>query len=258
MIRALLETLTQAGIGNDACLIVHSSFRRLGKSIRAQALCETLMEHCHNGNVIMPTMTWRTVNATSPNFDIVNTASHTGALTEVFRTEYGQYRSKHPTHSVSCWGKDADKLTATHHLDPSPCSAQSPYGIIENSQLKDNAFIVLIDVGLESCTYMHYFEEMYAPSVFLNPEIEHYNLLENNTPIDKVTCQRHTSLPRNFHFALDYLIPEKDYSVNCIGDAVVTIIKLDRLSRILHSAFKRSDTATHSPNTYQNYYRNSK
>ena len=38
--------------------------------------------------------------AAEPNWDELGTPSHTGALSEVFRTRYAEARSIHPTHSV--------------------------------------------------------------------------------------------------------------------------------------------------------------
>ena len=46
------------------------------------------------GNLFMPTMTWRTVTPDNPVWDEIDTPSHTGVLTEVFRTGYATRRTR--------------------------------------------------------------------------------------------------------------------------------------------------------------------
>jgi aminoglycoside 3-N-acetyltransferase len=38
----------------------------------------------HDGNLFIPTMTWRTVTPEHPDWDELETPSHTGVLTEIF------------------------------------------------------------------------------------------------------------------------------------------------------------------------------
>ena len=76
----------------------------------------------------------------------MSTPSHTGVLTEIFRTRYATARSIHPTDSVAACGADAQRLVARHHLDDTPVSANSPYGLMRD----DPAYVLLLGVGLET------------------------------------------------------------------------------------------------------------
>ena len=67
-------------------------------------MIEALLGHLSGGTLVMPTMTWRTVTPDRPVWDELATPSHTGVLTEVFRTRYATARSIHPTHSVAACG----------------------------------------------------------------------------------------------------------------------------------------------------------
>ncbi len=108
----------------------------------------------------MPTMTWRTVTPDSPDFDELATPSHTGILTEIFRTTMAQARSLHPTHSVAGCGANVSSILGGHHLDDTPCAANSPYGRMR----RFDAWVLLLGVGLEKCTAIHHAEEMVDPT----------------------------------------------------------------------------------------------
>lgn len=60
-------------------------------------------------------------------FDVNETPSKNGAITECFRKSEGTFRSAHPTHSLAAWGKNAEILMAGHELSKSPYDELSPY-----------------------------------------------------------------------------------------------------------------------------------
>ena len=122
--------LERFSVPSDALLIVHSAIGTLSRQgFRAEDITETLLDHVRAGGLFMPTMTWRTVTVAQPNWDEVATPSHTGVLSEVFRTRYAVARSLHPTHSVAGWGDSAKRLLSRHHIDSTPVSINSPYGL---------------------------------------------------------------------------------------------------------------------------------
>jgi aminoglycoside 3-N-acetyltransferase len=144
----------------------------------------------------MPTMTWRTVTPQSPGWDEIETRSETGVLTEIFRTRYAAARSIHPTHSAAAFGVAAEALTAQHHLDDTPVSAKSPYGLMRESP----SYILMIGVGLECCTAIHFPEEVIAPDLYLrqlNPT-EVYPCRDRSGRIHYVQTRRHWRLDRYF------------------------------------------------------------
>jgi aminoglycoside 3-N-acetyltransferase len=194
---ALLPILERAQVPNDGVLVVHSAIAILSRQgFRAEGIVEALLGYLSKGTLVMPTMTWRTVTPDQSRWDEMSTPSHTGALTEVFRTSYATVRSIHPTHSVATCGADAQRLVARHHLDDTPVSANSPYGLMRG----DTAYVLLLGVGLESCTAIHLPEEAVAPEIYLRPvgQTEFYQCRDRHGVTHLVRVRRHWRLDRDF------------------------------------------------------------
>ena len=194
---ALLPILERAEVPHDGVLVVHSAIATLSRQgFRAEAIIEALLDYLSKGTLVMPTMTWRTVTPDQPIWDEMSTPSHTGVLTEIFRTRYATARSIHPTHSVAARGTDAKRLVARHHLDDTPVSANSPYGLMRD----DPAYVFLLGVGLESCTAIHLPEEELAPELYLRPaeQIELYQCRDRQGLTRGVRTRRHWRLDRDF------------------------------------------------------------
>jgi aminoglycoside 3-N-acetyltransferase len=176
---------------------VHSAIRGLShQGYRAEALIEAMIAHVSSGTLLMPTMTWRTVTPANPVWDELATPSHTGIMSEIFRTGYATHRSLHPTHSVAGLGKHAQVLLAGHHLGTTPVPATSPYGLMRDYP----SYILLLGVGLEMCTAVHHPEEMIAPDLYVKPieESEPYTLRTRNGGLLEYRLRRHPRLPRDF------------------------------------------------------------
>jgi aminoglycoside 3-N-acetyltransferase len=195
--QALRPLLEHFGVPSNATLVVHSAIGSLSRQgFRAEALCEALLEHVAGGNLFMPTMTWRTVTPEKPHWDETATPSHTGILTEVFRTRYAVARSIHPTHSVAGWGSAAPLLLSRHHVDATPVSANSPYGLMRDY----DAYVLMIGVGLECCTAIHHPEEIVNMDLYVRPpdETELYQCRDRNGIVHSVRLRRHPRLDRDF------------------------------------------------------------
>ena len=159
-------------------------------------MIEALLDYLRDGTLVMPTMTWRTVTPEHPTWDELSTPSHTGVLTEVFRTRYATARSIHPTHSVAACGQRAQRLLARHHLDDTPVSANSPYGLMRDAP----AHVLFLGVGLESCTAIHFPEEATAPDIYVRPseQVELYQCRDRHGVVHQVRTRRHWRLDRDF------------------------------------------------------------
>jgi len=194
---ALIPILERMQIPHDGVLVVHSAIATLSRSgFRAESMIEALLGYMSEGTVVMPTMTWRSVTPEHPVWDELATPSHTGVLTEVFRTRYATARSIHPTHSAAAYGPQAQQLLARHHLDDTPVSANSPYGLMRDSA----AYVLLLGVGLESCTAIHLPEETIAPDIYLRPteQAEIYECRDRRGVAHQVRTRRHWRLDRDF------------------------------------------------------------
>lgn len=129
----LVKQLGEIGIVEGDMLLVHSSLSKIGYlKDGPKTFVEALIEAVgQSGNVLMPT---------SPNaayqldyiremkaFDVLNSPSKTGAITEFFRTYPGVVRSWHPTEPVSAYGPNAKELVKDHFGELTPYTANSPF-----------------------------------------------------------------------------------------------------------------------------------
>ncbi len=235
--------LTRFGVTKDSALIVHSALGILSRrGFTAEAIIETLLEHVRDGNLFMPTMTWRTVTPSQPNWDEMETPSHTGVLTELFRTRYAVARSVHPTHSVAGWGHRAEILLSRHHVERTPVSANSPYGLLRDY----DTYILMIGVGLESCTVIHLPEETISPDTYvLPPETsERYNCRDRHGVVREVWTRRHRRLDRDFPQFAQPLMAKGDLESGTLEGCPYTIVSLADLLREVFSALINNPRAT--------------
>lgn len=195
--QVVTEALERASMPRDGVLFVHCAFRNLGaQGLAVDPFIEALLAYMDCGTLVMPTMTWRVVTPDHPVFDELATASHVGVLAETFRLRYASHRSLHPTHSVAAFGRLAGHLTAGHHLDDTPCSMESPYGRAHREQ----AYVLMIGIGLERCTAIHHAEELVAPDVYLEPpaKTQIYTCYDRCGTAHTVRLRRHIKLNRDF------------------------------------------------------------
>lgn len=194
---ALVPILERMHVPQDGILVVHSAIASLSRrGFRAEVMIGALLDYMRGGTVVMPTMTWRTVTPQRPKWDELTTPSHTGVLTEVFRTKFATARSIHPTHSVAAYGPHARRLLARHHLDDTPVSANSPYGLMRGHE----AYVLMLGVGLETCTAIHLPEEAIAPEIYVRPteQGELYECRDRQGVTHHVRTRRHWRLDRDF------------------------------------------------------------
>jgi aminoglycoside 3-N-acetyltransferase len=122
----LVALLWDLGFTPGATVMLHSSFshiRRRVPGISPQRLIVLLQELLGpDGTLLMPTFPFQGSQGEyadkNPRFDVQKTPSKVGILTEVFRETPGVLRSKHPTHPVAAWGRNAQEILSTHHLGP--------------------------------------------------------------------------------------------------------------------------------------------
>ena len=81
------------------------------------------------GTLIVPTFPhWGTVMKTMSPFDINNTPSAMGVLSELVRRDARACRSMHPTHPVAAIGPRAEDIIAGHETEPYAFGLNSPFG----------------------------------------------------------------------------------------------------------------------------------
>jgi aminoglycoside N3'-acetyltransferase len=188
---------------HDGVVLVHSAFRTLSDSGHSiHAVVDAMAGAMAEGTLLMPTMSWRTVNSANPVFDELATPSITGALTELFRLRHATARSLHPTHSVAGSGLAAHDLLGGLPQS-TPCHDGGPWALLAGA----GAHILLLGVGMARCTLIHRAEEIVAPDLYIAPSstAETYVCRSRNGTENAVPTRRHLRLRRNFHIFRDRL-----------------------------------------------------
>jgi len=176
------------GIERGDILLVHASFKSLGcaHSSPPDIISAMLDVLGAEGTLLMPALSYATVNAGNPVFDQRNTPSCVGALAECFRKGAGTVRSLHPTHSVCAAGNLAGQLVAGHHRDTTPCGPHSPFRKIRDA----GGRILMLGCGFAPNTSMHAIEEE-AEVPYLLKEAVEYRIIPETGPRFNMAVRRH-------------------------------------------------------------------
>lgn len=230
--------LAALGISRDGVLLVHSSFKGLSRAgYRAESVLYEMVEYMTPGTLLMPTMSWRTVNPSNPVFDELTTPSITGILTEMFRTQYATRRSLHPTHSVAARGSLTDSILGFHHLDEMPCSDRSPWGLLDDY----DAYVLLIGVEMDSCTLIHHVEQAMAPKLYLCPPEtrEWYVCRDRHGREVEMYTRRTLRLPRNFWQFQELLAADGLLRVMTVDNIICQAFRAKDMVRITTEMLKK-------------------
>lgn len=129
----LVSDLMKIGIKKGDSVLIHSSLSKIGfVEGGARTVVDALFETVGaGGTLLFPTFPAAGRNKTHleehPYFDIRNTPSQMGSITEYFRKLDGVFRSFHPTDSVCAKGPLAEYYTNTHYGQLTPYNEFSPF-----------------------------------------------------------------------------------------------------------------------------------
>ena len=218
----LLAQLEKSNLNKNGTVLVHSSLKSIGPvEGGADTVLDALSDYMKEGLLVLPTHTWKFINADNPKFYVADSPSCIGILPELFRKRKNVVRSLHPTHSVAALGKNSHEFVAGAELFDTPCARDSAWGKL----LDHKATIVLIGVDLRRNTFIHGVEEWIDIPGRLSDEPEIlYTVLPDGTEI-KVPSYRHHGLSWSEHFwKVDELFQEKGVMyTTTLGDATVRI-----------------------------------
>lgn len=150
------EALNDLGIRQGDHLLVHSSYKSLGKVEGGpEAFIDALLEAVGElGHVMMPAFNYSS-NIPEPYFDPDTTVSRTGVLCELLRKREQAYRSAHPSHSITVIGPKAREWTKGH-LETEAFGVGSPIDHL----VQANGKVLLIGVGHTSNSCVHIAEQI--------------------------------------------------------------------------------------------------
>ncbi len=175
-VERLLGDFQAAGIRPGDSVLVHCSMSKIGYIEEgAKTIVDSLSKVVgENGNILMPTSPNAGLQLEfvrkNPVFDVLNSPSKTGALSEFFRKLPGVVRSEHPTESVAALGPKASWFTGDHFGQLTPYNDKSPFYRLSEAGGK----ILYIGVTFDNAgTNLHTLEDavdfkfpVYYPEVF--------------------------------------------------------------------------------------------
>ena len=198
----MLDDLKKLGVKEGGYLLVHSSYKSLGSSVASiEEVISNLQEAVgRGGTLLFPALSYETVNAESPYFDIANTPSCVGAIPEWFRKQAGVLRSMGATHSVTALGANAEEMVAGQENDDTPVGKNSPF-----RKLRDKGGqILMLGCGLKPNTSMHGVEELVNPSYLFKKEHISYTCKNWDGSTSEIAIRRH-NFGNNTHQRYDRL-----------------------------------------------------
>lgn len=215
----IVRGLKDLGVKRGDILMVHSALSSLGHvEGGADTVIDALIEAVGSrGTIAMPTLYLPSITGRDV-FDVEESPSQMGEITEVFRTRPGTLRSVHPTHPVAAVGARAEQLIRNHAQAPTACGRGTPF-----SKLADwGGKVLLLGVDQDRNTLLHTAED-YANSTYLSQRMAKYRDPDDGEVKDLV-LEKFPGLHRNF-IGLDPLFREAGImSVGKIGKAVCRLM----------------------------------
>lgn len=232
------EDLSRLGIKKGMTLLVHSAMKPIGPvEGGADAVIDLLLELLgSDGTLVFPTLTWDLVNAHQPNFDVLNTPSTTGILTEIFRKRPKVIRSLHPTHSVAAFGPEAYNLTKKQLELNTPCSLESPFARL----MRNGGFILFLGVDSNFNTCYHAMEEELEIPGLLTEETEKLMIIDQAGKTHATHHHRHAEGFIRKYSDLEYLLKDQDIlKYSQTGNAISRLVHAEIMHDFLIPFLKK-------------------
>jgi aminoglycoside N3'-acetyltransferase/malonyl CoA-acyl carrier protein transacylase len=159
----LEEKLREIGLTDADTVYMHSAFKAFnGFSGGPQSIIDCILNVIgDSGNLLMVSMPYAgfTVDylKAGKTFNITNTESSMGIITEIFRRKKGVLRSLNPAHPVLAFGPDAEWIISDHEKTMYSCGKGSPFEKI----LELNAKAIFFDVPFGKMTFFHFLEDKF-------------------------------------------------------------------------------------------------
>lgn len=183
----IIAGLKRLGINSGDTLLVHSSLSSFGYvEGGADTVIDSLLSVVGEmGNIVMPTLSFKSVDESNPYFSVNDTPSDTGKITERFRKRPEARRSRHPLSSAAVIGKDADVFTSGKQH--TPCGEDSPYRHV----YRVGGSVLFLGAGFKSNTLFHVAEELVSPSYMRYKKLENVRIRNAGGELELDTFYRY-------------------------------------------------------------------
>ncbi len=250
----LIKNLHEIGINHGDSVLVHSSLSRIGHLIDGpKTFVDALIAAIGSeGTILMPTSPNNVFQLNyirnTPFFDVLNSPSKTGAITEYFRKLPNALRSLHPTEPVSAVGKLAEYYTKDHFNQLTPYNKNSPFYRV--SEQKGKILYVGVTLAMAG-TNLHTLEDAvdFKFPVYYKDEFE-INVIDDKGQKHSVRTKVHNpeySKKRK----CDDLIPlfeAKGALKKCkVGEADTLAVNAEQFLSVMISEYEKNGVTMYTP-----------
>lgn len=229
----IVAGLKQLGVEPGMVIMVHSALAAFGEvEGGADTVIDALLEVVGpEGTLMMPAM------GGAPIFDVNETRSNVGEITDRFWRRPDVTRSIHPTHSTAGKGPLVEQLIAGHLDQPTAIGPESPWGRV--AQL-DNGYILFLGCDQDRNTLLHTAEDI-VNGAYLNTYRRDY--YDADRRVQTLTMERFPGPHRDF-IQLDGLFLKKGtMQIGKIGKAVCRLMKAGKILKLAVKALKKDPAA---------------
>jgi len=250
----LVAQLKTTGLKTGDHVMVHSAMSKIGflqngPKTFVDALFEVVGE---TGTVCMPSSPVKTLQLlhmqNAPIFDVKNTPSAMGAITEYFRQLPRTRRSLHPTEPVCANGFLAEEFVKNHFGEISPYTAISPWKKLMDAGGK----IMYIGVTLDNAgTHLHTLEDAvdFCYPVYAKQVFEAVCIDENGTENTMQTKVHNPEFSKRRK--CDGLIPlfsaKGVLTKHTLGKADCLFLEADKMFQVMKTAYEAQKITMYTP-----------
>lgn len=177
-------------------LMVHSSLSACGY-VRGGAETVISVLAARTQTLVMPTHTYCYPPAGGgdpPVFDVRQTPSRVGKITDVFWRQPGARRSIHPTHSLAARGPQADQIVRGHERCRTPCGPGTPYQRL----VEMDAAALMFGATMFSYTFFHTAEDAAACPYAYDPDECELLIVDESGRVSRMPTRRQSFDERTF------------------------------------------------------------
>jgi len=229
----IVSGLRELGVESGMVLMVHSSLAALGRvEGGAETVIEALLELVGpEGTLLMPAM------GGAPIFDVDETPSHVGSITDAFWRRPDVTRSIHPTHSVAGKGPLVEQILSEHLDQPTAIGPDSPWGRVAKL---DNGYLLFIGVDQDRNTLLHTAEDIVNGPYLSTYTRDYY---DEQRQVKTLVMHRFPGPHRDF-IGLDRLFREAGVMrMGKVGQAVCRLMKAWDILQLAVSALEADPAA---------------
>ena len=171
----LISDIWSLRVKQGDTLLVHSSYKSIGKMEKgAETIVKALQTSVgYGGLLLMPSFNMIPEGPSkrrSETWDIKNSKSTVGWITEYFRQLPDVKRSDHYSHSIAAWGKDSSSFISGHRSNEGPISHwdRNPWGKtygtrspFHRAYQRDGKIMMIGGIPWSTCTHIHFIETLY-------------------------------------------------------------------------------------------------